>query len=583
MHADAVVYRAGKGLGAGVADADPVTTEVIRNGLNSAANQMKRALIRTSFSPVIYEVLDFAVAIYDREIRMLAQAPSLPFFMGTMNFCVEAAVEAVGGEEQLEPGDIVLFNFPYGTGSHPQDAAVVMPVFLRDEELIGYTTIKAHWLDIGGKEPYSTDTVDVFQEGTIFPGVKLYSRGALVHDIWKFVVANSRVPKMVAGDINAEVAGVRTGAAGLLRVVERYGLDTFRECVERMFDHGEAVVRSYFERIPDGRYVGRGVMDDDGLSTAEVPFEIVLEVEGSTVRLDYSNAPDAHPGPINCPLPSTVSASRIAITMLAGGGEAPNEGHFRPLEVVTRPGSMFHPLPPSPCFLYGWPAVQAMEVVYDAVSRAIPDAVPACSGGDINGIVWWGVREETGEPWADGSPHPIGQGGHARGDGASSLIHHAEAATRFSPVEVWEARNPWLLEKVELAPDSGGAGRHRGGLGVDMFFQMLEDSYATTVVERTKNAPWGLAGGAFGRPNGVAPRSPDGETKPLRGKNTRLLVPKGATLELYNGGGGGYGPPSERDPQAVHADVREGYVTEEQARRDYPHAFSERGRVLPQT
>jgi N-methylhydantoinase B len=573
MHADAVVYRAGKGLGAGVADADPITTEVIRNGLNSAANQMKRALIRTSFSPVIYEVLDFAVAIYDREIRMLAQAPSLPFFMGTMNFCVEAAVEAVGGEAALEPGDIVLYNVPYGTGSHPQDAAVVMPVFLHDEELIGYTTIKAHWLDIGGKEPYSTDTVDVFQEGTIFPGVKLYARGELVRDIWKFVVANSRVPKMVAGDINAEVAGVRTGAAALLRVVERYGLDTFRECVERMFDHGEAVVRNYFAQIPDGRYVGHGVMDDDGLSEEQVPFELVLEVEASTVRLDYSNAPDAHPGPINCPLPSTVSASRIAITMLAGGGEAPNEGHFRPLEVVTRPGSMFHPLPPSPCFLYGWPAIQAMEVVYDAVSRALPDAVPACSGGDINGIVWWGVREATREPWADGSPHPIGQGAHARGDGASSLIHHAEAATRFSPVEVWEARNPWLLEKVELAPDSGGAGRYRGGLGVDMFFRLLEDSYATTVVERTKNAPWGLAGGRAGRPNAIALCAPDGERKPLRGKNTRLLLPKGSTLELYNGGGGGYGPPSERDPAAVQADIREGYVTETQARLDYPHAF----------
>jgi N-methylhydantoinase B len=573
MHADAVVYRAGKGLGAGVADADPITTEVIRNGLNSAANQMKRALIRTSFSPVIYEVLDFAVAIYDREIRMLAQAPSLPFFMGTMNFCVEATVEAVGGEDALEPGDIILYNFPYGTGSHPQDAAVVMPVFLNDEELIGYTTIKAHWLDIGGKEPYSTDTVDVFQEGTIFPGVKLYSRGELVPDIWKFVVANSRVPKMVAGDINAEVAGVRTGAAGLLRVVERYGLETFRECVERMFDHGEAVVRDYFSQIPDGRYVGQGVMDDNGLSDDQVPFEVVLEVDGSTVRLDYSSVPDAHPGPINCPLPSTVSASRIAITMLAGGGEAPNEGHFRPLEVVTRPGSMFHPLPPSPCFLYGWPAIQAMEVVYHALSSAIPSAVPACSGGDINGIVWWGVRERSGEPWADGSPHPIGQGAHARGDGASSLIHHAEAATRFSPVEVWEARNPWLLEKVELAPDSGGAGRHRGGLGVDMFFHLLENSYATTVVERTKNAPWGLEGGQEGRPNRIALRMPDGRTESLRGKNTRLHLPKGSTVELYNGGGGGYGPPSERDPEAVRTDIREGYITEEQARRDYPHAF----------
>jgi N-methylhydantoinase B len=573
MHADAVVYRAGKGVGAGVADADPITTEVIRNALNSAANQMKRALIRTSFSPVIYEVLDFAVAIYDRQIRMLAQAPSLPFFMGTMNFCVEATVEAVGGERALEPGDIILYNFPYGTGSHPQDAAVVMPVFLHDEELIGYTTIKAHWLDIGGKEPYSTDTVDVFQEGTIFPGVKLYSHGELVQDIWKFVVANSRVPKMVAGDINAEVAGVRTGAAGLLRIVERYGLDTFGECVERMFDHGEAVVRSYFSQIPDGRYVGHGVMDDNGVSDDQVPFDVVVEVDGSTVRVDYSNVPDAHPGPINCPLPSTVSASRIAITMLAGGGEAPNEGHFRPLEVVTRPGSMFHPLPPSPCFLYGWPAIQAMEVVYHALSRAIPEAVPACSGGDINGIVWWGVRDKTGEPWADGSPHPIGQGGHLRGDGASSLIHHAEAATRFSPVEVWEARNPWLLEKVELAADSGGPGRHRGGLGVDMFFHLLEDSYATTVVERTKNAPWGLEGGLSGRPNGIAVRTPDGRSEPLRGKNTRLLLPKGSTLELYNGGGGGYGPPSERDPELVRADINEGYVTEAHARRHYPHAF----------
>jgi len=305
---------------------------------------------------------------------------------------------------------------------------------------------------------------------------------------------------------------------------------------------------------------------------------VVLEVDGSTVRLDYSNAPDARPGPINCPLASTVSTSRIAITMLAGGGEAPNEGHFRPLEVVTRPGSMFHPLPPSPCFLYGWPAIQAMEVVYHALSRAIPDGVPACSGGDINGIVWWGVRERTREPWADGSPHPIGQGGHSRGDGASALIHHAEAATRFSPVEVWEARNPWLLEKVELAADSGGPGRHRGGLGVDMFFHILEDSYATTVVERTKNAPWGLEGGLPGRPNGIALRTGDGRRTALRGKNTRLLLPKGSTVELYNGGGGGYGPPSERDPEAVHADVLEGYITEAHATRHYPHAYPAPGK-----
>ena len=555
-------------------DADPVTTEVIRHGLNSAAEQMKRALIRTAFSPIIYEVLDFAVAIYDRQVRLLAQAPSLPIFMGTLSFCVEAAVAAVGGEEELEPGDIILYNVPYGTGSHPQDAAVVMPVFLGGEELIGYTVIKGHWLDIGGKEPYSTDTVDVFQEGTIFPGVKLFRRGELVPDIFRMATANSRVPKMVAGDINAEVVGVRTGASALVRLVERYGLETFAESVERMFDHGEAVVRSYFEQIPDGRYVGQGVMDDNGLDDELVPFEVVVEVEGSTVRLDYSRAPDAHPGPINCPLPSTVSGSRIAITMLAGGNEAPNEGHFRPIEIVTRPGSMFQPFSPSPCFLYAWPEFQAIETIYHAVAKALPEAVPACSGGDICAFVWWGTREATGEPWADGSPHPVGQGAHVNGDGASSLLHHGESATRFSPTEVWESRNPWLLEKIELLPDSCGPGRHRGGLGLEMYFHMLEDSYVTSALERTRTAPWGLEGGGEGRPNGAVLRLPDGTRREIA-KATRVYVPKGATMELFCGGGGGYGPPSERDPEAVHADVREGYTTEQHARQNYPHAFQD--------
>jgi N-methylhydantoinase B len=572
MSAEPVVYTATAETGAAVAlDADPVTTEVIRHGLNSAAEQMKRALIRTAFSPIIYEVLDFAVAIYDPRMRLLAQAPSLPLFMGTLNFCVEAAVAASGGEEALEPGDIILYNVPYGTGSHPQDAAVVMPVFLDDRELVGYTVIKGHWLDIGGKEPYSTDTVDVFQEGTIFPGVRLYKQGGLVPDIFRMATANSRVPKMVAGDINAEVVGVRTGANALLRLVERYGVETFWESVERMFDHGEAVVRSYFEQIPDGRYVGKGRMDNNGLDDVTVEFEVAVEVEGSTVRVDFSNAPDAHPGPINCPLPSTVSGSRIAITMLAGGNEAPNEGHFRAIEAVVRPGSMFHPLSPSPTFLCTWSALQAIEVIYDAIAKAIPEAVPAWSSSCLCALVWWGIRDETGEPWADGSPHPIGQGAHVNGDGAS-LIHVSEAATRFSPVEVWESRNPWLLERVELAPDSGGPGEHRGGLGVDMSFHTLEDAHVTVVLERTKTGAPGLAGGGAGRPNRAAIRQPDGTCTALA-KATRLQVPSGATIDLHTGGGGGYGPPWERELDVIRHDLREGYVTEEHVRRHYPHAL----------
>ena len=562
------VYKCGAGESMGVIDADPVTTEIVRHALYSAANQMKRALVRTAFSPVIYEVLDFAIAIYDRQVRLLGQAPSLPAFMGTMNFCVEGAVEAVGGENALEAGDIILYNYPYGTGSHAPDTALVMPVFLNGRELIGYTAIKGHFLDIGGKDPYSTDTVDVFQEGTIYPGVKLYKRGILNEDVYRIFVANSRVPKLIAGDLRAEVVGVRTGAEALLRVVERFGLDEFMNAVERMFDHGEAVVRSYFERIPDGRYVASGQMDNNGLDDEPVPFDVIVEVDGSTVRLDFSRAPDAHPGPINCPIASTVSASRIAISMLAGSGEAPNEGLFRPIEVTTRVGSMFHPLPPSPCFLYLWPALQVIEVIYAALAKAMPQAVPASSGGDLCGLVWWGTREESGEPWADGSPHPVGQGGHQSGDGGT-LMHISESVTRFSPIEVWEARNPWRIEKVEFAPDSCGAGTYRGGLGVDMWFHILEESFVTPHIERTKFPPWGLSGGLRGRPNWCEVRYPDGSRKKFA-KTTRLRIPKGATVELYTGGGGGFGPPAARDPQAVRADLRAGYISDSHAREHYP-------------
>jgi N-methylhydantoinase B len=540
--------------------AEAVTTEIVRASLYSAAAQMKQALVRTAFSPIIYEVLDFAVALYDDRVRLLAQAPSLPLFMGTMNFCVEAAVDAIGGVAKLEPGDIILYNYPFGSGSHPQDCAMVMPIYLHEEFLVGYAAIKAHWLDIGAKEPYSTDTLDVFQEGTIFPGVKLYSRGELVRDIYRMTTANSRVPKMVAGDVQAEVVGVRTGAREMVRIIECHGLDVFSRAVERMFDHGEAVMRSYLDRIPDGEYVAGGRMDNDGITTDQIPFEVVLRVRGSSIQVDYTRAPDARRGPVNCPRPSTVSASRVALTMLAGGGEAPTEGHFRPIEVLTRPGSMFEPVHPQPSYLYGWPARQGWEAMYEAIGRVLPGLVPACSGGDNCSLVWWGIREVSGEPWVDGSPHPIGQGGNLKSDGGSSLMHHTGACCRFSPAEVWEARNPWLVERIELAPDSGGPGRHRGGLGVDMWFRMLEDAWVTTAVERTLTPPWGLDGGLEGRPNGVVVRLPDGRVLKV-GKITRLHLPKGTRLELATGGGGGFGIPAQRSPEAVERDLQEGYIT----------------------
>ena len=568
MNKDLHHYKCGIDRKIEKSNIDPITTQIIRNSLNSAAEQMKRALCRTAMSPIIYEVLDFAGAIYDNHLRLLSQAPSLPLFMGTLNFCIEEAVKGVGGEKNLNNGDIIIYNSPYGTGSHPQDAALVMPVFF-ENEIIAYTAIKAHWLDIAGKEPYSTDTVDVFQEGTVYPGVKLFSKGELVEDIYKMCLANTRVPNSVAGDINAQAIGVKAGATALKRIVSKYGLTTFREASEEIFDAGEMIVRNYLKKIPNGEYSGSGQMDSNGVEEGLVPFDLKVIIEDEKVILDMSNAPPQQNGPINCPLPSTVSTARVAMSMLAGSNEAPNEGFFRPIEVITKPGTLFHPLSPAPCFLYGWPALQAIEVIYKALGTKFPEKVPASSGGCINGIVYWGQREKSGEPWADGSPHPVGQGASYFGDGATCL-HHAESATRFAPAEVWENRNPWLINRVELIQDSCGAGKNRGGLGVYFEITMLEDTFATTVCERVKFPPWGLNGGKEALSNNCFVIDQDEKSIEVP-KATRIPITKGKRILLQCGGGGGYGDPKERETAKVLDDYKQGYISENYIEKYYPN------------
>ena len=548
-------------------DVDPILVEIIRNSLNSAAEQMKRSLIRTAFSPIIYEVLDFASAIYDKNFCMLSQSPSLPGFMGTLSFCVEASVKEVGGEENLNEGDIILYNNPYGSGSHSQDAAIVMPVFINKNKLIGYTAIKAHWLDTGGKEPYSTDTVDVFQEGTIYPGLKLYKKGKLVEDVYKLIVANSRVPKAIIGDLNAQLNGVKAGARALQRIVNKYGFETFEQSVIKIYEYGEKLVRKTISKIPDGEYSGWGQMDSNGVDEGVVKFKIKINVNGSDLELDFSEAPVQQNGPINCPLPSTVSKARVAFSMMAGNGEQPNEGFFRPLVIKTKQGTMFDPVSPAPCFLNGWAGLQVIEIVYKILSEKIPNVFPASSGGCLAAAVWWGKRENNNEPWADGSPHPIGQGAFNGGDGITSM-HHNSAGTRISPTEIWESRNPWLVKKIELAKDSCGAGKYRGGLGLNLEFEMLEETYVTTVVERTNFPPWGVNNGKAARSNNVILNTKNGKLNVP--KKTGLKLNKGESIIFKTGGGGGYGDPIERSNKKILNDLKQEYISKEYVEKHYP-------------
>jgi N-methylhydantoinase B len=310
------------------------------------------------------------------------------------------------------------------------------------------------------------------------------------------------------------------------------------------------------------------MMDNNGITEESIPFNISIEIKDEEVIIDYTDVALQQEGPVNCPLPSTVSAARIAISMLAGGGESPTEGHFRPIKVITKTGTMFHPNPPAPCFLYGWPAMQSIEVIYKAIGSSFPDLVPADSSGDICSMVFWGINKNTNETWADGAPYPSGQGASDVGDG-SSVLHIAESATRFSSTEVRETMYPYILNKVELAKDSCGAGEQKGGLGIDFYFEFFEDTYLTATLEKTKTSPQGLLGCKEGKANTCIALLPNGE-KNIIGKATRYFLPKGSHLLLKTGGGGGYNNSENRSLKAINEDIENELISIEYAKAHYP-------------
>ncbi|MEA2376459.1 MAG: N-methylhydantoinase [Thermoleophilaceae bacterium] len=550
------------------ADADPVTTEVIRYGLQAAADQMRLTLIRGAFSPVIYDVQDLAVTLYDDKLRLLAQGSAQPLFMGALGYVLEAILDRLGGADTLDEGDIVFSTYGYDLGSHQQDAAVIAPVF-HEGELVGYAVTKAHHLDIGAKDPYCTDTTDIHQEGVIFPSVKLYRRGERQDDLYRTLLANSRLPTFLAGDLNAQIGAAQVGLKQLLRLIERFGLDTFRQAVERMFDHGEAVMRAFLETVPDGRYVANGIMDNNGVDTDEIPMEVAAEIVGDRVIVDLTATAPEQRGPMNCPWPTSVAGARIALMSFAVGGQAGdgdhfkgslNEGHFRAIEVRTKPGTQFHPRPPAPIFMYAWPVFTLIDLLHKALSEALPDALPAAGGGDCCFALWWGLYDD-GTAWADAACHPIGMGASARGDSVNPLIHMACSGVKSAPAETTESRRPLVLEKFEFVPDSGGNGRFRGGPAVEYHYRTLRDCFMTLAWDRTRTPPWGIHGGGDALPNRCRVRHADGTVETYE-KATGLALKAGSVVELRCGGGGGYGPPEERDPEAVRRDIEDGYVTE---------------------
>jgi N-methylhydantoinase B len=386
------------------------------------------------------------------------------------------------------------------------------------------------------------------------------------------MLANTRLPESAAGDLSAQAGACRTGLRALLELMERYGLDQFDAAVEVILDAGEAKMRERLAALPPGRYTSTTVHEHNGLEKVMIPYEVAIEIDDDGITIDLTDAPPAQPGPVNSPRVGVISAVRCAMMALAIDDGRANEGYFRPLKLKTRPGSMFDAQRPSPCALASYPMYILIEGINEAIAQAIPERMPG--GFDMCvSLVMWGLNDQEAF-WADSINVVGGAPAAARyGDGGGPLMPVGCSGIRGVSWEVWEAKTPMIVENADFAPDSAGAGRHRGGPGIDLVVSARRDMELTVVNERSQVAPFGLEGGRRGRRNEAIVRGADGSSQEHT-KVTGVAVPKGARIEVRTGGGAGYGPPRERPAEAVHADVAAGYLTEEGARREYPHAFS---------
>lgn len=578
---------------------DPATTEVIRHYLVSAATEMERTLVRAAYSTIIYEINDFGLSIFDRELNLLADATGLPLFLGANEFALRQTL-ARGGFAPLEAGDVVYMNVPYWSGAHTNDGVLIAPVFV-DGAIVSYAVVRAHWTDLGGKDPgYILDSRTVHQEGIMIPGEKIVRRGEPNEELLRILRANSRAPATIMGDFNAEVAALRTGVRRVTELHHKYGTGTVEAAIARILAAGEEQARVAVRALPDGAWEAEEWMDNDGVNDDLVRLHVRLSVEGDRMEVDYSGSSEQVDGPINLSLGMAISAARICFKSVTTPHEPSNGGHFRPLSVTAPEGNLFNAVYPAPVFTI-WAGVVGMEMIYRALAKAAPERMPAGSGGDLGDPGFYGKEPYTGRQVWHQTNAGVGWGARRDQDGINTTQHVSMCTVKNIPVEVVESRLPVMVDRAGFRQDSGGPGRFRGGLGSIRDYRFLAPFGALTIVKKSRTEGWGLDGGRSG-PRNVGILIPDTTRADWRahwGRDIIVYADNGYLYEdkpenhvycgMFRGefgpgdvisylaaGGGGHGDPLEREPWRVRDDVVDGYVSREAAERDYGVVLTDR-------
>jgi N-methylhydantoinase B len=555
---------------------DPATFEIIKNSLYKIAEEMRVVLAKTAYSPLLKSAGDYSCGIFDVRGEMVAQGPDLPIHLGSMPDAVRAVVAAFAAD--VHDGDVFIHNDPYFGGSHLPDVNVVRPAF-HQGTLLGYACLRAHWPDVGSATPGSYGAVtDIFGEGLRIPPLRLISRGTLNSDIEKLILANVRTPDERRGDLGAQLAATLRATDRLAALARRYGSRELIAGMAQVMDYSERLMRAMLSDLPDG--IGRfeDYCDGDGIaddaSGKDAPFWIRLSVEKTADRVvvDFSGSDPQVKGPMNAPLSVTASGVYCGLKMAIDPNDLipPNSGCWRAIEVKARKGSVVNAQFPAPV-VYANHEIshRVADMVMGALVHFIPQQVMACSQGTSAILTLGGVDPRNGRHYVSYETIKGGYGARPNKDGIN-CIASTISNTMNTPIEVLETSFPVRIEHYGINPDSGGAGRYRGGCGAIRVWRMLPDANATGALcmERMTSPPFGLLGGRPGRAAVVKLTTADGRTRALPGKGA-FAAPTGSLIEMVTPGSGGFGPPSERDRAAVGRDLVDGYVSAGAAQRDY--------------
>jgi N-methylhydantoinase B len=551
--------------------ADPILFEVIRNALVEATEEMSLSLQRTAYSTNIKTRLDYSCGFVDAAGRMVAQAFCQPAHLVTIGRIVPRAV-AEYGPENLQPGDALLVNDPHRQASHLNDIFLISPFFYKGE-LLGYVANTCHHVDVGGGAPASIGAFqEIYQEGIILPVVKLVSKGEIVPDLLKMILANVRAKKEVAGDLRAQVVANGIGIRGLTALVDRYGAAQFQFYIDYLIAYTARRTASELAQLPRGVFESEACLDDDGVTGAPVRLQARITLDGENATFDFTGTDAQRPAPMNCNLTQAFTACVYVLKCLVNADIPINEGFYKPIRVIAPEGSAVNPRPPC-AIVGGWEVcARLVEVLFKALSPALPDRVPAGTKGMICHAGFGGIHPRTGEYYCFLETLAGGYGGRISSDGPDAVQTHAQN-TQNAPVEETELNYPVRITRYGLVPDSEGPGRFRGGLGLYREYSFIDHAPVFTILaDRAKFPPWGLFGGWDGKPARYTLIS-DGTTETLPSKATLRLRP-GQVVRMETCGGGGYGPPEQRDPDLVLRDVREGKVSLIRARDCYRVALT---------